>query len=263
MSLPVDSERLARPSRLWRLLPLVVLLLAGAAVFATGLHRELSLEALVRHRGAIAALIAEHRVAAVAAFVTLYVVVVALSIPGAATLTIAGGFVFGTWTGGIAALVGATVGATIIFVVARSAAGEWLLRRAGPRAEKLAAGFRKDAFCYLLCLRLVPLFPFWLVNLVPAVAGVRLAPFVAATALGIVPATFAFALFGEGLDSVIAAQAAAFEDCVTAGRSGCRLDFDPAAAATPRLIAALAALGTIALIPVAVRRWRARHPLAE
>src|SRR3972149_3408224 len=158
MSLPVDSERLARPSRLWRLLPLVVLLLAGAAVFATRLHRATSLEALVRHPGALA------------------VVVGALSIPGAATLTIAGGFVFGTWTGGIAALVGATVGATIIFVVARSAAGEWLLRRAGPRAEKLAAGFRKDAFCYLLCLRLVPLFPFWLVNLVPAVAGVRLAP---------------------------------------------------------------------------------------
>ena len=91
-------------------------------------------------------------------------------------------------------MVGATIGATLIFLVARTALGEPLLRRAGPRADQLAQGFRDDAFSYLLFLRLVPAFPFFLVNLVPALAGVRLGPFVAATALGVIPAAVVFAL---------------------------------------------------------------------
>ena len=87
---------------------------------------------------------------------------------------------------------------------------------------RLAEGFREDAFSYLLFLRLVPAFPFFLVNLVPALAGVGLAPFVAATALGIIPATFTFAFVGAGLDSVIAAQGAAYNACIAAGHAGCR-----------------------------------------
>ena len=106
-------------------------------------------------------------------------------------------------------MVGATIGATVIFLVARTALGEPLLRRAGPRAAQLAQGFRADAFSYLLFLRLVPAFPFFLVNLVPAFAGVRLSTFVAATALGIIPGALVYAFAGTGLDSVIAAQQAA------------------------------------------------------
>ena len=124
----------------------------------------------------------------------LNVAAVALSIPGAAILTITGGILFGWRVGGLAALLGATTGATIVFLIARGACGESILRRAGPLAGKLAQGFRAHAFNYLLFLRLVPVFPFWLVNLAPAVVGVRLATFVLATALGIIPATFAFAL---------------------------------------------------------------------
>ena len=140
------------------------------------------------------------------AYIGLYIVAVALSLPGAAFLTVAGGFLFGLAVGASAAVVGATVGATIIFLVARTALGEPLLRRAGPRAEQLAKGFREDAFSYLLFLRLVPAFPFFLVNLVPAFAGVRLRPFLAATALGIIPAALVYAFAGTGLDSVITAQ---------------------------------------------------------
>ena len=150
---------------------------------------------------------------------------VALSVPVGFYLTVIGGILFGAVLGGLAALVGATIGAICIFLIARSAMGEHLVRRAGPLAEKLAQGFRADAFSYLLFLRLVPIFPFWLVNLVPALCGVSVATFAAATALGIIPATFAFAFVGAGLDSVIAAQQAAYRACVAAGRTDCRLEF--------------------------------------
>jgi uncharacterized membrane protein YdjX (TVP38/TMEM64 family) len=107
-----------------------------------------------------------------------------------------------------------------------------------------------------LFLRLVPLFPFWLVNLVPALCGVRLATFVTATVVGIIPATFAFAFVGAGLDSVIVAQQAAYRACLAAGRTDCRLEFHMHAALTPELLTALVALGLLALIPVAVKRIR-------
>lgn len=245
-----------------RLAPVVVVVLVMALVFAMGWHRFLSLDTLVRHRAAIDGFVAARYGLAIATFVAIYVAVVALSIPGAAVLTIAGGVLFGWFAGALAAIVGATAGATIVFLIARGACGEAILRRAGPLACKLAQGFREDAFHYLLFLRLVPVFPFWLVNLAPAVVGVRLGTFALATALGIIPGTFAFALVGGGLDSIIAAQEAAYRACLASGRPDCRLDFSMSALVTPQLLAALAALGVVALIPVAVRKWRARHGVA-
>jgi len=253
--------RSAGRERPWlrRLAPVAVVIVVMAVVFAMGWHRFLSLETLVRHRAAIESFVAARFGLAVATFVAIYVTAVALSIPGASILTITGGVLFGWLVGGFAAIFAATTGATIVFLIARGACGEAILRRAGPLACKLAQGFREDAFHYLLFLRLVPVFPFWLVNLAPAVVGVRLATFVLATALGIIPGTFAFALVGGGLDSVIAAQETAYRACVAAGRAECRLDFSMSALITPQLLAALAALGVVALIPVVVRKWRARH----
>jgi uncharacterized membrane protein YdjX (TVP38/TMEM64 family) len=255
-SLPIAGEAPKFSAR--RLAPLVAVVLLMGIVFAMGWHRELSLEALVRHRAAIDTLISEHRLFAIAAYIGLYIAVVALSLPGGLVLTLSGGFLFGGMVGGSAAIVGATIGAVCIFLIARSAIGDFLTRRAGPLAARLAEGFRTDAFNYLLFLRLVPVFPFFLVNLVPALAGVRLATFTAATAIGIVPAAFAIAFVGAGLDSVIAAQEAAYNGCVAAGRPGCRLQFDISAALTPQLFAGLAALGVFALVPVVVKRLRAR-----
>jgi uncharacterized membrane protein YdjX (TVP38/TMEM64 family) len=249
----------AHRARLRRFAPVVVVLVAMAAVFASGAHRHLSLETLVRHRMAIDAFMTHHMIAALAAFVAIYIVAVALSIPGALFLTITSGILFGTLVGGAASVIGATIGATLIFLVARSACGENIVRRAGPLACKLAAGFRADAFNYLLFLRLVPAFPFFLVNLVPAVAGVKLSTFMSATAIGIVPATFAFAFFGSGLDSVLAAQEGPYRACLAAGRTECPIHFDIGALVTPQLLAAFAALGAIALIPVVVKRLKARH----
>src|SRR5207244_446397 len=191
---------------------------------------------------------------ALAAYMALYIAAVALSIPVGVFLTVTGGVLFGALLGGVAAVVSATIGAICIFLIARSAIGEYLVRRAGSVAERLAEGFRADAFSYLLFLRLVPIFPFWMVNLVPALAGVRLATFAAATALGIIPATFVFAFVGAGLDSVIAAQQAAYRSCLAAARSDCRLEFHVNAALTPELIGALTALGVLALVPVLVKR---------
>ena len=266
MSIPAGHDRTTVPGaraaagfRLVRLAPLAMILLVTLIVIAMGWHRELSLETLVRHRSTIDAFVTEHWIAALAVFVGIYIAAVALSIPGAAVLTVCGGVIFGTVAGGLAAITGATIGATAIFLIARGALGEWLIARAGPVAEKLAKGFREDAFSYLLFLRLVPLFPFWLVNIVPALCGVGLVPFIAATAVGIVPATFAFALFGAGLDSAIAAQQSVYQACLAAGHTACRLDFDLGAALTPQLIAALIALGVIALVPLAARWFRVSH----
>ena len=246
-----------QPAGLTRRLVLLiaVILLAGIAYYAFG-RGELSLEAMVRHRTAIDAFVTEHRVLAVLAYIGLYITVVALSVPGAAFLTVSGGFLFGVVVGASAAVIGATIGATLIFLVARTALGEPLLRRAGPRAIKLAQSFRDDAFSYLLFLRLVPAFPFFLVNLVPAFAGVRLLPFVTATALGVIPGSVVYSFAGTGLDSVIAAQKHSYEACLAAGLADCHLAFDPKDILTPQMIGALVALGLLALVPAVVRRLR-------
>jgi uncharacterized membrane protein YdjX (TVP38/TMEM64 family) len=256
----VGNVRATRPPRAQRrtaIAAIAVLAAAAALVFATGLHRELSFATLIRHRAAIDTFVTAHRFTAFASFVVLYITVVALSIPGAFVLTVAGGLIFGAVFGGIGAFIGALAGASILFMIARTALGGWLIKRAGPFAEKLADGFRRDAFNYLLFLRLVPAFPFWLVNIVPALLGVRLSTFVTATALGIFPLTFAFAFFGAGLDSTIADETAAYEACLAAGRTDCRPAFDLESVLTPRLIAALVVLGVAVLMPVAIRKWRA------
>jgi uncharacterized membrane protein YdjX (TVP38/TMEM64 family) len=254
---PADGAPFPRLS-LRRLAPLLVLVVVSVGVIAFGWHRQLSFEEVARHHEALGAFIARHELQAVTAYIALYVTAAALSIPVGFYLTVIGGILFGTVVGGAAALVGATTGAICIFLIARSAIGEYLVRRAGPLAGKLAQGFRADAFSYLLFLRLVPIVPFWMVNLVAALCGVRFATFAAATALGIIPATFIFAFLGAGLDSVITAQQAAYHACVAAGRPDCRLQFHLHAAVTPELIAALVALSVLALAPVVVKHLRGR-----
>ena len=245
-----------------RLLPLVAVLLFALVAYLIAGDSGISLESLVRHRTTIDAFLSQHRILSVIAFIGIYIVTVAFSLPGATFLTVAGGFLFGFVTGVIAAAIGATIGATLIFLVARTALGEPLLRRAGPRARQLAKGFRDEAFSYLLFLRLVPVFPFFLVNLVPAFAGVRLRPFVTATAIGVIPAIVAFTLAGMGLDSVITAQKTSYDQCMASGKQACRMVFDPSDVLTPQMIVAFVALGMLALLPVFVKRWRARSRAA-
>ena len=244
--------------RLRRLIPLAAIAMVAILVVAMGWHRELSLENLVRYRTALDAFVNAHGPGAIAAFVAVYIAVVALSIPGGLFLTVSGGILFGTIAGAIASVTGATIGAVIIFLIAKTAFGEHLMRRAGPLAVRLAEGFRENAFSYLLFLRLVP-FPFFVINLVAALMGVRLGTFVVATAIGIVPAAFALTFLGAGIDSAVMAQEAAYRSCLAAGGTNCVLDFNLKTAITPQLIGALVALGCAALIPVVLKRRRARR----
>src|SRR6476661_3513100 len=217
----IEPRGLAR-----RTLPLAAIIILALVGYFTIGDGGISLESLLRHRATIDTLVGEHRMLAVLAYIGFYIVAVTLSLPGAAFLTVAGGFLFGIVVGASASVIGAAIGATLIFLVARTALGEPLLRLAGPRANQVAKGFRDDAFSYLLFLRLVPVFPFFVVNLVPALAGVRLGPFIAATALGVIPAAVVFALAGTGLDSVIMAQKEAYDQCAASGRLDCRMVFD-------------------------------------
>jgi uncharacterized membrane protein YdjX (TVP38/TMEM64 family) len=240
--------------RLW---PLLALLAATAFVFAMGWHRYLSIELLAENREALGNYIAAHMLFSLAVFVAVYAAAVALSLPGGAVLTLAGGLLFGWLLGGLASILAATIGASVVFLIARSALGDLLAARAAPRLSRFREGFREDAFSYLLFLRLVPIFPFWLVNLAPGLLGVSFSTYVVTTILGIIPGTFAYALAGNGLDSVIQAQQAQHQSCLAKmgaeGQESCSYALDPGALLTPELVAGLVALGLVALVPVAVK----------
>lgn len=248
-----------------RWLPLAILLAIAAVAVWQGWYRHLTLESLLANESVLREAVSEHYALALAGYALVYIGVVALSLPGGLVLTLAGGFLFGWLIGGLVTVFAATAGATAIFLIARSSLGEAIARRAGPRLTALASGFRQNALSYLLFLRLVPVFPFWLVNIAPAVLGVPLPTFVVATFIGIVPGTFAFAFAGVGLDSVLAAQRETYEACVAAARAAgrnpaevCSLEFSPASLLTPKLVAALIVLGVLALVPVLAQKvpWR-------
>ena len=158
------------------LLPLI--LVSGLILFfATGLHNWLSFTKLAENYGAIKSYIAMNQAQAYGLFFLIYLIAVAFSLPIASLLTLAGGALLG-WTGAALILVSATAGAAIVFIAARSVMADFLSAKAGPFLKKLEAGFSENAFHYLLALRLVPIAPFWVVNIVPALLGMRLMPFV-------------------------------------------------------------------------------------
>jgi uncharacterized membrane protein YdjX (TVP38/TMEM64 family) len=243
-----------------RWLPVFVLVAIIAVAWASGATRYLTLASIAEHRDTLKSYVDANFVPALAAYMGIYVVAIALSLPGGALLTVLGGFLFGWLTGGMAAMAAAAAGATVIFLIARTSFGAILAEKAGPRVRKLAQGFRDDAFSYMLFLRLVPLFPFWLVNIAPALFNVSLAVFFTATLIGIVPATMAFAILGSGLDSIIAAQREAYQACLQAQPdAGCKFALDAGALITPQLLAAFAALGVVALMPVIWKRHKAKR----
>jgi len=221
-----------------RLVPLGLLVVAGIAFIVAGGHKYLSFAALSENRDWLCSLVTSWGIVAALLYVAVYGLLVALSVPGAAVLTIAGGFLFGTWLGALCAVIGATLGATMIFLAARAGLGG-LAQRAGRFAGKVEAGFRADAFNYLLVLRLVPILPFWLVNLVPALVGVRLTTYVLATFLGIIPGTFVYASIGNGLGDVVE-------------EPDLRILFKPS------VLVPIVGLALLALIPVGYKRWRAK-----
>lgn len=235
-----ETRRAAPPPRLRlrRLLPLLVLLAAVALAFALGLHRQISIEALRDHRSALNELVAAQGYVASLAFMAVYAVTTMLFLPVGAVLTIVGGFLFGITLGTLYVVIGATLGATALFLIARSAFGEPLRARAGPFLTRMEAGFRANELSYMLVLRLIPLFPFFMVNLVPAFLGVSLRSYVIGTFVGIIPGTLVFVLAGAGLGSVFDSGGAFTLDSVL----------------TPQVLAGLVGLALLALLPVAYQR---------
>lgn len=248
---------------IWRRLAGPGILLALLVVgYANGLHHYLTLELIAANRAALASYTSQHLFLALGAFILIYTVAVAVSFPGASILTILAGLLFGWAVGGLAAIIAATLGATIVFQIAKSSFGDVLAKKAGPFLNRISAGFKEDAFNYMLFLRLVPAFPFWLVNIAPALANVRLRTFVVTTLLGIIPGTFAFASIGAGLDSIISAQDAAHAQCIVEkSASACPFSLSLASLITPQLLLAFAALGVVSLIPVALKKWKSRHAI--
>jgi uncharacterized membrane protein YdjX (TVP38/TMEM64 family) len=131
-----------------------------------------------------------------------YVVQTACSLPGATIMTLLGGFLFGSVLGMLYVNVGATTGATLAFLAARYVFQSWVQRKFGDRLDALQAGFAKNGFAYLLTLRLIPLFPFFLVNLLSGLTQVRTRTYVAATALGIIPGSFVYTFAGSQLGNI-------------------------------------------------------------
>ena len=233
--LPETRAHLAR-----RVLPLALILAGIAVFFIFDLGSYLSLESLAEHRATLTRFVAEHEFLAAAVFVLLYALAISLSIPGGLVLTITGGFLFGSWLGACLVVIGATVGAAGIFLAARSALGHLLRRRAGPWLTRMEQGFRRNALSYLLFLRLMPVFPFFVVNLVAAFMGVSLRTFVIGTFFGIIPATFVYASIGAGLGAVL--------------DQGSELEL--ADAVQPEVVIGLGGLAILALLPVVYRRMR-------
>jgi len=237
---------IATPPRvrgLMRFWPLAALGAAVAIFFALGLNSYFSFDVLANHRDLLQEWIADNALLAVPVFIAIYATGVVVLPPSGTVMTLAGGFLFGTLAGGAYVVLGATVGATLLFLAARTALADLFHARAGRFARAMEEGFKNDAFNYLLVLRLVPLFPFWLVNVVPALLGVSTRHFVMATALGIIPGTFVYASVGNGLGAILGEGGAPELDIIT----------------EPQILLPMLGLAVLALVPVGYKRLRARR----
>ncbi len=240
MNTPETSEGGSKIFSLRRAAPLVVIAAALAVFFALGLDDYVSFAALKENRETLTGFVNANGVWAVFLFALLYAVATAISLPGGAILTITAGFLFGSVSATIYVVFGATLGATGLFLAARTAFGEALRARAGPSLQRMEQGFRDNAFSYLLFLRLIPVFPFWLVNLVPAFLGVPLNTYIVGTAIGIIPGTFVYASVGNGLGALFDAG-----DVPNLG-----IIFEP------DILIPIAGLAILALIPIAYKRFK-------
>ena len=228
----------------WRRLIIVLVFVAGLVTFfALGLDRYLSIDTLRQHREALRTWVETSGVLAALIFMAVYIVTVALSLPGATVLSIAGGFLFGAVWGTVVVVISATLGGTVLFVIAKTTFGDALRDRAGAWLRTLEAGFREHALSYLIVLRLVPLFPFFVINLVPAFLGVPLSTFVLGTFVGIIPGSFVYTSVGAGLGSIFDAGGT----------------FSVTGVLTPQIVTALVGLAMLALVPVVYKKIMARR----
>jgi uncharacterized membrane protein YdjX (TVP38/TMEM64 family) len=229
-------------SRWVRYAPLAVIAVLFVVLLASGELKRLSISDLAAHRAQLAAFVGRHPIESLATYTGLFILLIVACLPGPSVMSVAGGLLFGMWLGGAAALAACVIGSTIVFLACRTAFGDWAARRAGPTVARIEAGFSRNAFSYLLAIRLIPAAPFFLVNIAAGLARIRLSAFVLATVIGSAPAVFIFAGLGAGLGAAIHGRA--------------RLDASLIARAD--VILPLTALALMSLAPVLWRLWRAR-----
>ena len=233
------------PKGLARFLPLALVALALVGFFLFDLDRFFSLDTLRDNRAALKAWVAGSPVLALGAFILLYAAAVAISFPGASILTVFGGFLFGLAVGVPAIVFAATLGAVIVFVAAKTAAGDFFRERAGGFLAQMEKGFRDNELSYMFLLRLAPVFPFWAVNIGAGALGVSLRNYLIGTFFGIIPGSFVYASIGN-------AAGAAFD----AGK-----DVSLAGILTkPATLLPMIGLAALALLPILIKRFSKNEP---
>jgi uncharacterized membrane protein YdjX (TVP38/TMEM64 family) len=225
------------PSRWLKLALVAAFVVAVGTFFALGGPEYLSLDTVKANREALLGYANAHLGRALMIAFVVYAGAVALSLPGGLVLSLAMGFIFGRWTGTLLVIAAATVGATLVFLAARYVFADAARTRLGALGEKINAGFTANAFSYLLFLRLVPLFPFFLVNLAPAFTSIPARTFIAATLIGIIPGTFVFVNLGQTLGRIDSLQGLV----------------------STETLAAFALLGAFALLPVLLKQFKSKR----
>ncbi len=241
--------------RVLRWIPLAIIVLALAAAIYFKVYEYFTFSMLEKHYQAIEQWKNQHYLLSVVIYIVIYIVMVAVSIPGATILTITGGFLFGVVLATIYVVISATIGATLLFIAVETSLGAWLANKAETWArnagrnessslfQRMEVGFQKNAFNYMLFLRLVPIFPFWIINIVPALLNIRLRSFVFATLFGIIPGSFVYVLVGNGLSSVLAAGEAP----------------DLGVIFRPAILAPLLGLAVLSLVPIIYKKVKAKN----
>jgi uncharacterized membrane protein YdjX (TVP38/TMEM64 family) len=233
VNMPAAEAEATSPSPVGKVIVAVLLVAALFAFFYFDVKQYVSLDVLKANRDRLLDFTEANYTSAVLLYILIYCLQTAFSLPGATIFTLAGGFLFGAVFGTLYVNIAATTGATLAFLAARYLLRDWVERKFGNRLGSIQDGFAKNAFSYLLTLRLIPLFPFFLVNLVSGLTRMTVGTFMAATAMGIIPASFVFANAGRQLGSINSLSEIA----------------------SPRVLGAFALLGLLALFPIVYRKW--------
>jgi len=232
-TMTTSSNPEATTNPMGKIVLLVLLGLGIGAFIYFDLGRYLSLDALKSNRDSLLAYTEANFGTAMGLFILAYIVQTGFSLPGGAIMTLAGGFLFGSVLGTVLVNVGATTGATLGFLSARYLLRDWVEKKFGDRLEPIQAGFAKNAFSYLMTLRLIPAFPFFLVNLVSGLTRINVGTYITATSLGIIPGSFVFAFAGRQLGTINSLGEIA----------------------SPPVLLAFTLLGLLALMPIVYRKF--------
>ena len=198
-----------------RFSPIILILLFMLLAYFFDLFDFLSFDSLKEYNNSLKSSLQNHPILFPLLYILIYIVATALSIPGALFLTITAGFLFGKYLATVYVVIGATIGASILFIAAKTAIKDFFIKKAGKLMNKISVGFQKNAKCYLLFLRLIPLFPFWLVNIAPALFNIKFRTFLWTTFFGIIPGSFIYAQAGVGLESLLRQEKFSIDTFIT------------------------------------------------